>query len=141
MIVLTYRRLGTLPRFLATYCNLNMLDKLLVIWNDIENPMPQYILDIGKQCTVNITFIVSEENKMSNRFRPRSVIETDCELAQVYSCVLFFSHTLGVFIMDDDLIISASDMQFGIKSWQVFFVPNQLHTSTCNLISRNSGSF
>ena len=79
MIMLTYRRLKSLPRVLNNYCNIAMLDKLLVIWNDIENPVPQSILDLSKQCTVNITFIESEENKMSNRFLPREEIETDCE--------------------------------------------------------------
>ena len=78
--MLTYRRLKSLPQILNSYCNLAMLDKLLVIWNDVENPVPQAILDLSKQCTVNITFIVSEENKMSNRFLPRNDrIETNCE--------------------------------------------------------------
>ena len=79
MIMLTYRRLRSLPRVIKNYCNITKLDKLLVIWNDMENPVPQSILDIKNQCTVNIIFIVSKENKMSNRFLPREEIETDCE--------------------------------------------------------------
>lgn len=79
LIMLTYRREGSLPAVITSYCNITMVDKLLVIWNDVESPIPQSVLNIRNSCPANkLKFITSAENKMSNRFMPRTEIETEC---------------------------------------------------------------
>lgn len=84
VIMLTYRRVKSLPQIITNYCNMTTLDKFLVIWNDVDNPVPQTILDISKRCSADLQFITAKENKMSNRFWPRPEIETECK-----NCVFF----------------------------------------------------
>ena len=80
MIMLTYRRLTSLPKVVRNYCNISSIDKFLIIWNDVENAIPQSVLDIAKQCRVKVQFITAKENKLSNRFQPRPEIETECKV-------------------------------------------------------------
>ena len=80
MIMLTYRRVKVLPKLLLHYCKARSLRKILVIWNDIESQIPQDILALAKQCQVTLEFIQEKENKLTNRFKPRPEIETECEL-------------------------------------------------------------
>jgi hypothetical protein len=79
MIMLTYKRVKVLSKLLLHYCKARLLRKILVIWNDIESQIPQHILALAKQCEVTLEFIQEKENKLTNRFKPRPEIETECE--------------------------------------------------------------
>ena len=79
MIMLTYKRVKVLPKLLLHYCKARSLHKILVIWNDVESQVPQDILALAKQCQVPLVFIQEKENKLTNRFKPRPEIETECE--------------------------------------------------------------
>lgn len=79
MVMLTYRRLASLPTVVTTYCNIASLDKFLIIWNDVENVIPTSVLDLSKKCSVELKFITPKVNKLSNRFWQRPEIETECK--------------------------------------------------------------
>lgn len=80
MVMLTFKREEVLPRVLKHYCKVGVLQRILVIWNDVVNTtVPQSLRDLNSTCTADLRFIVSEENKLTNRYLPRKEIETDCK--------------------------------------------------------------
>ena len=80
MIMLTYRREKVLPKLLLHYCEAKSLRRMIVIWNDVESQIPEGILALANKCQVTLQFIQEEENKLTNRFKPRPEILTDCKL-------------------------------------------------------------
>lgn len=83
MIMLTYKRVTVLPKLLLHYCKIKSLHKILVIWNDIESQIPQNILNLANQCQVTLEFIQEKENKLTNRFKPRPEIKTECKFSNI----------------------------------------------------------
>ena len=79
IIMMTYKREKVLPDLLLHYCKIKNLHKILVIWNDVDAPIPSNILKVANECQVTLQFIKETENKVTNRFKPRPEIETDCK--------------------------------------------------------------
>lgn len=82
MVILTYKREGLLPRILKHYCKVAVLQRILVVWNNIGTPVPQTLLNMTgarESCHAEIKFVLSEENKLTNRYLPRDEIETECK--------------------------------------------------------------
>ena len=79
IIMMTYKREKVLPKLLLHYCRTKNLHKMLVIWNDVGSSIPQNILNLSNECQVTLQFIQESENKVTNRFKPRSEIETECK--------------------------------------------------------------
>ena len=79
IVMLTYRRESILPKIIKHYCSTLRLAKLVVIWNDVERSIPIAITNLTESCRVPLVFIKETENKITNRFKPRDHIETDCE--------------------------------------------------------------
>lgn len=80
MVMLTYKREGLLPKILSHYCKVGSLRKILVVWNDNGTAVPRALLNMTRGgCTANIQFIVSKENRLTNRYLPRSEIKTECK--------------------------------------------------------------
>jgi len=79
IVMLKYKRIKTLPPLLLNYCKTNYLSKIVVIWNDVDVEISQDILQVNNGCAVPIVFIKETENKLTNRFKPRNEIKTDCE--------------------------------------------------------------
>ena len=81
LIMQTYRRVANLPRLLTHYCKLNFVDKLLVIYFDVDTPLPDHVLELKDKCATELIFIHEEEDLLCNRFKPRpEIIDTKCEL-------------------------------------------------------------
>lgn len=80
LVMLTYKRETTLPKVLLHYCKTSRLERIVIIWNDIEKDIPKHILELSSSCSVPLVFIKETENKITNRFKPRKEIQTDCEL-------------------------------------------------------------
>ncbi|XP_011405217.2 PREDICTED: exostosin-like 2 [Amphimedon queenslandica] len=98
----TYKRADILPSVIKHYCSMgDSVEKILVIWNDVETPIPPSLHSL--RCDIDVLFIVSKENKLTNRFMPRDEIETK-----------------GVLVVDDDRLISGDDVQFGFQIWKQF---------------------
>ena len=79
MVMLTYKRVKMLSQLIKHYCGTKHLHKILVIWNDVGTAIPQYILDLTNSCQTRLEFIQEKENKLTNRFKPRPEIETECK--------------------------------------------------------------
>lgn len=79
MIMLTYKRVKMLSQLLTHYCKVKKLKKILVVWNDVGSAIPRHVLELNNSCQTRLEFIQEKENKLTNRFKPRQQIETDCE--------------------------------------------------------------
>ena len=79
MIMLTYKRVKMLSQLIKHYCNVKKLTKILVVWNDVDSAIPHHILELNNSCQTRLEFIQEKENKLTNRFKPRQQIETDCK--------------------------------------------------------------
>ncbi len=79
LVMLTYKRGKILPKVLMHYCNISLLQRILVIWNDVDAAVPEALLNLTRSCNAELMYIVSKENKLTNRYIPRSEIETDCK--------------------------------------------------------------
>ena len=80
MVMLTYRREKVLTFLLNHYCKVRSLHKIIVVWNDVDKSIPDDVLNIKDDCVTDLLFIREKENKLTNRFKPRPEIETDCTL-------------------------------------------------------------
>lgn len=80
MILLTYKRVKMLSTLIKHYCRTKKLHKILVIWNDVDSTIPQQVLNLTDSCQTRLEFIQEKENKLTNRFKPRPQIETECKL-------------------------------------------------------------
>ena len=80
IVMLTYKREITLPRVLLHYCKTSRVQKIVVIWNDVDKDIPKHILELSGFCDVPLVIIKETENKITNRFKPRKEILTDCKL-------------------------------------------------------------
>ena len=85
LVMQTYKREKILSRILMHYCKIPLLQKILVIWNDVETAVPEALKNLTQSCGTELIYIVSEENKLTNRYIPRSEIETDCEWCMLAS--------------------------------------------------------
>ena len=80
MVMLTYNREKILKFLLNHYCKVRSLHKIIVIWNNVNKSIPDDILEIKETCgSPDLLFIREKENKLTNRFKPRPEIETNCE--------------------------------------------------------------
>ena len=79
IVMLTYRRVSILAKLLLHYCPTPRLAKIVVIWNDVEREIPEDILNLTSSCRVPLLFLRETENKITNRFKPRPEIQTDCK--------------------------------------------------------------
>ena len=75
LIMQTFRRMKVLPDLLTHYCELERLEKIILLWNDVTTPVPDRLKII--KCKVPLLLLKQEENKMTNRFKLRSEITTD----------------------------------------------------------------
>lgn len=80
MVMLTYSREKILKFLLNHYCKVRSLHKIIVIWNNVNKSIPDDILEVKERCgSPDLLFIRENENKLTNRFKPRAEIETNCE--------------------------------------------------------------
>ena len=79
IVMMTYKRVSILPKVLHHYCKTPLLDKIIVIWNNVEEAIPSDLLKLNLSCAVPLLFIKEKENKMTNRFKARPEIKTECK--------------------------------------------------------------
>jgi hypothetical protein len=76
IVLLTYDRLKQLNQSLTLYGKFRSVHKIVVINNNINSSLPDYILKQAEVARVPIVFIQSATNQLTNRFLPRDIIET-----------------------------------------------------------------
>ena len=92
LIMLTYKRIQTLPRVLKHYCRVSILSEIVLIWNDVGEAIPTNITFLSSVCNIQLTIIKSTQNRLTNRFIPRPELGSDCKytLCAVMLCSLYF---------------------------------------------------
>ncbi len=87
LVMLTFKRVQTLPRILKHYCRVSILSKIIVIWNDVDEAIPVNITKLSVTCNVQLLFIKASENRLTNRFIPRPELQSDCKSrVHKYNC-------------------------------------------------------
>ena len=76
IILQTYNRTDILVRLLNHYSAVARLDKIIVVWNNIDELPPFELWMKFAPHPVPVVFLKQEENKMRNRLKPFSEIET-----------------------------------------------------------------
>lgn len=94
LVMLTYKREDLIPRVTRHYCSMTeSIESIIVIWNDIGTSIPPSLLQL--ECEVKLKFIISKENKLTNRFLPREEITTEGGLC-VCACMHVSSEYLDL---------------------------------------------
>ena len=87
IVMMSYKRTNILAKVLIHYCKTPRLQEIVVIWNNVDNPVPQGLRNLS--CEVPLKFIQETENRMTNRFKPRPEFETDCECSFNFLYILY----------------------------------------------------
>ncbi|MFH4973533.1 hypothetical protein AB6A40_000242 [Gnathostoma spinigerum] len=97
VVLLTYRRSGLLVAALERLNRLPYLNKVLVVWNDVDSSPKQ---DWPK-LHVPVQFIKAKMNSLNNRFLPYDLIETEAVLS-----------------LDDDIDLKQHEIIFAFRVWR-----------------------
>lgn len=99
IVILTYERINLLIRTLERLRGLAYLNKILVVWNGINQAPPASLVwpDVG----VPIVLVKVDRNSLNNRFLPFDAIETD-----------------AIFSMDDDSPLRPDEIVFAFRVWR-----------------------
>lgn len=84
IVIMTYRRYRALKLLLKHYCRVPSLDRIMVVWNDLETAVSKEQLLENVHCSVPILLSISKENRLTNRYIPREEIKTDCESVTLF---------------------------------------------------------
>ena len=79
LVILAHTRSKVLANVLNHYCMISFLRRIVIVWNSIHEPIPAYIKIWGSKCEVDVKFVVSKKNKLTNRYLPREEVETNCK--------------------------------------------------------------
>ena len=77
LILQTYNRTDILMKLLNHYCAVPRLDKIIVVWNNIDEQPPYELWIKYAPHPVPVLFLRQDENKMRNRLKPFKQIETE----------------------------------------------------------------
>ena len=87
VVIQTYQRLNLLRRLLPHYCNMSCVDRILVVWNNVNVSVPQELSEMP--CSrAGLIFLPMQRNSVRNRFQPFPEIRTKGK--QERSCVWAF---------------------------------------------------
>ncbi|XP_057713827.1 exostosin-like 2 [Corythoichthys intestinalis] len=118
LIIQTYKRDDVLLKVLERCLAVPELQKILIVWNNVKERPTQKLRDSLSRYSTAIVFMEQKINSMQNRVQPFSEIQTD-----------------AVFMLDDDILLSVSDIRFAFTIWKlhpdqiVGFVPRK-HVET-----------
>ncbi|XP_052521564.1 exostosin-like 2 isoform X2 [Tympanuchus pallidicinctus] len=118
LIMQTYNRTDLLLKLLNHYQAIPHLHKVIVVWNNIGEKMPEKMWNSLGPHPVPVIFKAQSVNHMRNRLQNFPELETK-----------------AVLMMDDDTLVSAHDLTFAFSVWQQFperivgFIPRK-HIST-----------
>ncbi|XP_077472486.1 exostosin-like 2 [Stigmatopora argus] len=118
IIIQTFKRDDILLKVLKRCLVVPHLQKILVVWNNVGQPPSQKLQESLRHHRTPIIFLEQKINSMQNRLQPFPEIHTD-----------------AVMMLDDDLLLSVSDISFAFTVWKQFkdqivgFVPRK-HVET-----------
>ena len=69
----------TLQELLDFHCLLPCVQKIIVVWNNLETRVPSRLYNYP--CAVNVSILPQRDNSINNQFKPFRQIETDGQFA------------------------------------------------------------
>ncbi|XP_069794117.1 exostosin-like 2 isoform X1 [Narcine bancroftii] len=127
IIMQSYNRTDLLLKLLNHYQAVPNLHKIIVVWNSVGIKPPKDLWDSLGPHPIPIIFKEQTVNRMRNRLEPFPELETK-----------------AVLMVDDDILISAYDLDFSFSVWQQFpdqivgFVPRKHVTTSSGIYSYGS---
>ncbi|XP_077470793.1 exostosin-like 2 isoform X2 [Stigmatopora argus] len=127
LIIQTYKRDEILLKVLERCLAVSNLHKILIVWNNVDEGPSQKLRDSLGPHNIPIVFLEQKMNSLQNRLQPFSEIHTD-----------------AVLMLDDDVLLSVSDISFAFSVWKQFpdqivgFVPRK-HVETAPGVYNYSG--
>ncbi|XP_019850044.1 PREDICTED: exostosin-like 2 [Amphimedon queenslandica] len=100
VVMPTYNRSNQLPIIIGHYCNISNVHKILVLWNNVGEPVPDQIKDF--KCRVPVKIKIMKENNLTSRFWPYPEIETE-----------------AIFSVDDDRMVDPRGMEKSFAAWKL----------------------
>ena len=73
IVTQTYKRTDILKRLIKHYTSVPKVDQILVVWNNIGEPLPE---DIATSSSVPVKFLIQSVNNVRNRLQPFPDIKT-----------------------------------------------------------------
>lgn len=73
IVMQTYKRTDILKRLIRHYISVPKVDQILVVWNNIGEPLPS---DIVSSSSVPVKFLIQPVNNVRNRLQPFPEIQT-----------------------------------------------------------------
>ncbi|XP_057712462.1 exostosin-like 2 isoform X1 [Corythoichthys intestinalis] len=107
LIIQTYKRDDILLKVLERCLAVPQLQKIIIVWNNVEERPTQKLRESLAHHSTAIVFLEQKINSMQNRLQPFSEIHTD-----------------AVLMLDDDILLSASDISFAFTIWKLY--PDQI---------------
>ncbi|GCC40074.1 hypothetical protein chiPu_0024157 [Chiloscyllium punctatum] len=104
IIMQSYNRTDLLLKLLNHYQAISNLHKIIVVWNSVGIKAPTDLWDSLGPHPIPVLFKEQTVNRMRNRLEPFPELETK-----------------AVLMLDDDILISAYDLDFAYSVWQVCF--------------------
>ncbi|XP_075012522.1 exostosin-like 2 isoform X2 [Calonectris borealis] len=152
LIMQTYNRTDLLLKLLNHYQAIPHLHKVIVVWNNVGEKIPEEMWNSLGPHPVPVVFKVQTVNRMRNRLQNFPELETKAlsrrstTISPLYfkwkktpkCCItdlILLMISKAVLMMDDDTLVSAHDLAFAFSVWQQFpkhivgFVPRK-HIST-----------
>ncbi|XP_048395421.1 exostosin-like 2 isoform X1 [Stegostoma tigrinum] len=127
IIMQSYNRTDLLLKLLNHYQAILNLHKIIVVWNSVGIKPPTDLWDSLGPHPIPVLFKEQTANRMRNRLEPIPELETK-----------------AVLMLDDDILISAYDLDFAYSVWQQFpdqivgFVPRKHVTTSSGIYSYGS---
>ena len=87
LILQTYNRTDILMKLLNHYCAVPRVDKIIVVWNNIDEQPPLEVWIHYAPHPVPVLFLRQHENKMRNRLQPFKQIETKGLYNRAYASI------------------------------------------------------
>ena len=113
-VILSYNRVDSLFEVVMSVARVPSCVKIVVVWNNQNMRPPSK--SKWPQISVPVQVILTEANKLSNRFYPYSSIETE-----------------AIFAIDDDItMLNSDEIEFAYQTWREFpdrivGFPSRLH--------------
>ena len=73
IVMQTYKRTDILKRLIRHYTSVSKVDQILVVWNNVGEPLPS---DIVSSSSVPVKFLIQPVNNVRNRLQPFPEIQT-----------------------------------------------------------------
>ena len=77
LIMPAFRRNDLLSTVLRHYCNFSGVDKIILVWNNVNEDPPSPNMSRHLHCTRNIIILAQRVNLITNRFLPVEHINTE----------------------------------------------------------------